>query len=333
MPLKELEVRYATKRFRDYKLADGQGLYLLVRPNGSRLWRMKYRFDGKEKLLSFGRYPEVSLAQARLRCAEARLALARGEDPGPKAAAPIVSFEVAARAWHDNRVSALEPGHAARILSRLERDVFPAIGQRDLKQISAADVLDMLRAVEARGALDVIGGLSGTGKSTLARALGGSIGGAPGARILRSDVLRKRLAGVEPEVRLAAGDYTQDASEKVYDDMGRLAGETLARGQSVIADAVFAKPNERQSIAAVAQTAGCAFDGVWLNVDTEERVRRVAARTIDASDADAGVARAQTALNDQGSTRWGTLEAGGDFSLLEAAARIALNLDARSRNG
>jgi integrase len=155
MPLKELEVRYATKRSKDYKLADGQGLYLLVRPTGSRLWRMKYRFDGKEKLLSFGRYPEVTLAQARLRRAEARLALARGEDPGPKAAAPIVSFEVAARAWHDNRASALEPGHAARILSRLERDVFPAMGQQDLKQISAADILDMLRAVEARGALDV----------------------------------------------------------------------------------------------------------------------------------------------------------------------------------
>lgn len=132
-----------------------KGLYLLVRPTGSRLWRMKYRFDGKEKLLSFGRYPEVTLAQARLRRAEARLALAGGEDPGPKAAAPIVSFEVAARAWHDNRASALEPGHAARILSRLERDVFPALGQRDLKQISAADILEMLRAVEARGALDV----------------------------------------------------------------------------------------------------------------------------------------------------------------------------------
>ncbi|MGZ0073848.1 Arm DNA-binding domain-containing protein [Sphingobium limneticum] len=98
MPLKELEVRYATKRSKDYKLADGQGLYLLVRPTGSRLWRMKYRFDGEEKLLSFGRYPEVTLAQARLRRAEAKLALARGEDPGPKAAAPIVSFEVAAQA-------------------------------------------------------------------------------------------------------------------------------------------------------------------------------------------------------------------------------------------
>ncbi len=155
MPLKELEVRYASRRSKDYKLGDGGGLYLLVRPTGSRLWRMKYRFDGKEKLLSFGRYPEVTLAEARLRRSEAKLALARGEDPGPKALSPVTSFEAAARAWHGNRASGLEPGHAARILSRLERDVFSSLGQRDLKDITAGDVLAMLRAVEARGALDV----------------------------------------------------------------------------------------------------------------------------------------------------------------------------------
>ncbi|MGA1810607.1 Arm DNA-binding domain-containing protein [Sphingobium sp. WW5] len=91
MPLKELEVRYASRRSKDYKLGDGGGLYLLVRPTGSRLWRMKYRFDGKEKLLSFGRYPEVTLAEARLRRAEAKLALARGDDSGPKAASPVTS--------------------------------------------------------------------------------------------------------------------------------------------------------------------------------------------------------------------------------------------------
>ena len=155
MPLKELEVRYASRQSKDCKLGDGGGLYLLVRPTSSRLWPMKYRFDGKEKLLSFGRYPEVTLAEARLRRSEAKLALARGEDPGPRALSPVTSFEAAARAWHGNRASGLEPGHAARILSRLERDVFPSLGQRDLKDITAGDVLAMLRAVEARGALDV----------------------------------------------------------------------------------------------------------------------------------------------------------------------------------
>lgn len=156
MALKELECRYATKRSKDYKLADGGGLYLLVRPNGSRLWRMKYRIDGREKMLSFGRYPDLSLAEARLRRAEAKLALARGEDPGPKAVAQKgITLETAARAWHQNRMDSLEPSHASRILARLGRDVFPVLGQKALKDITAADVLAMLRIVEARGALDV----------------------------------------------------------------------------------------------------------------------------------------------------------------------------------
>jgi integrase len=156
MALKDLEARYATKRTKDYKLTDGQGLYLLVRPNGSKLWRFKYRFDGKEKLLSFGAYPEVSLAAARLRRAEAKIALAQGRDPGGKAAPdPITTFEAAARAWHANREASLDPSHAARLLTRLERDAFPAFGGRDLRMITSVDVLAMVRTVEARGALDV----------------------------------------------------------------------------------------------------------------------------------------------------------------------------------
>jgi hypothetical protein len=91
--LKELEVRYATKRQKDYKLADGQGLYVLVRPNGSKLWRLKYRFGGKEKLLSIGAYPDVSLADARLRRAEAKVTLGQGRDPGAKSA-PVPGHDV-----------------------------------------------------------------------------------------------------------------------------------------------------------------------------------------------------------------------------------------------
>lgn len=156
MALKELEARYATKRSKDYKLADGEGLYLLVRPNGSKLWRFKYRLDGKEKLLSFGRYPDTGLADARLRRAEAKIALGKGIDPGAKDVPPaITTFEEAARAWHANRLASLDPAHASRLLTRLERDAFPAIGSRDLKVVSSADVLAMVRGVEARGALDV----------------------------------------------------------------------------------------------------------------------------------------------------------------------------------
>lgn len=111
MALKELEARYATKRSKDYKLADGEGLYLLVRPSGSKLWRFKYRFAGKEKLLSFGAYPNVGLADARLRRAEAKVALGQGTDPGAKDTRPaITTFEEAARAWHANRFASLDLG-------------------------------------------------------------------------------------------------------------------------------------------------------------------------------------------------------------------------------
>lgn len=156
MALKELEARYATKRAKDYKLADGEGLYLLVRASGSKLWRFKYRFAGKEKLLAFGVYPAVSLAAARLRRAEAKVALGQGRDPGAKEApAAATTFEQAARAWHTHRLASLDKGHAERLMARLERDAFPALGHIDLKAVTSADVLAMVRSVEARGALDV----------------------------------------------------------------------------------------------------------------------------------------------------------------------------------
>jgi integrase len=156
MRLKDLEVRHAAPRDKDYKLADGGGLHLLVRPNGSKLWRMKYRFAGKEKLLSFGAYPSVSLGDARLERAKAKIALAEGLDPGAgNETRKGKTFEQVAREWHGNRLTGLDEAHASRLLRRLERDAFPAIGGMDVRKVTAAQVLEMLRSVEARGALDV----------------------------------------------------------------------------------------------------------------------------------------------------------------------------------
>lgn len=156
MRLKDLEVRHASPRDKDYKLADGGGLHLLVRPNGSKLWRMKYRFAGKEKLLSFGAYPSVGLGDARLERAKAKIALAEGLDPGAgNESRRGKTFEQVARTWHANRLSGLDEAHASRLLRRLERDAFPVIGGIDVRKVTAAQVLEMLRSVEARGALDV----------------------------------------------------------------------------------------------------------------------------------------------------------------------------------
>lgn len=97
----------------------------------------------------FGQYPSVGLAAARLRCVEAKVALGQGLDPGAKNKPPIVTtFEEAARAWHANRLASLDKGHASRLLTRLERDAFPAVGKIDLRAVTSADVLAMLRSIK-----------------------------------------------------------------------------------------------------------------------------------------------------------------------------------------
>lgn len=139
-----------------YKLADGEGLYLLVQPNGAKIWRQRYYVDGAEKLKSFGKYPLVTLAEAREKRFALRRALAAGEPLEPAAAPPVeLTFEEIARRWHGNRKESLNPAHEQRVLSRMERDVFPEIGDRPIRSITAPDVLAMVRKIEDRGALDI----------------------------------------------------------------------------------------------------------------------------------------------------------------------------------
>ncbi|MCI4592476.1 AAA family ATPase [Sphingobium sp. BYY-5] len=178
----------------------------------------------------------------------------------------------------------------------------------------AAEYLDLARVLTSGGParLIAIGGLSGTGKSTLARALGGTVGTPPGARILRSDVLRKRMAGVEPETRLPASAYTALASRGVYGELVRLANKALTGGRAVIADAMFSQPAERDAITAAAEQAACRFDGIWLTISDESRVDRVRARPIDASDADASIAISQSTTHVPPPANWKILETAGE---------------------
>ncbi len=143
--------------------------------------------------------------------------------------------------------------------------------------------------------LIAIGGLSGSGKSTVAHELAPTVGRAPGARLIRSDVLRKRLAGVTPETRLPASAYTLAQNEAVYGAMGELAVAGVQSGQSVIVDAVFARHHERVRIGELAEAAQVPFHGFWLDCSLKTRVARVEGRSGDASDADAAVARIQEA--------------------------------------
>jgi len=154
-----------------------------------------------------------------------------------------------------------------------------------------------------RPTLWAVGGLSGSGKSTWAANMAASFGLAPGAVIVRSDIERKRLFGVGETDRLPSAAYTPEAGERVYERLRTLARRVLATGYSVIVDAVHARPHERDAIEKVAQAAGARFYGVWLDAPEGELVRRVDARTGDASDADAAVVRHQLAY-DLGDVRW-----------------------------
>lgn len=162
MPLTDTAVRKAKPNPKPYKLADERGMYLEVMPNGSKYWRMKYRHSGKEKRLALGVYPDVSLADARDRRDQARKQLANGVDPGAaKQAAKRTakaetqdSFEALAREWFAKYSPSWAAGHSEKIIRRFERDIFPWIGSRPIAQITAPDLLAVLRRIESRGAID-----------------------------------------------------------------------------------------------------------------------------------------------------------------------------------
>jgi integrase len=161
MSLSDVKARNAKSKGEQYKISDADGLYLLVMPAGGKYWRFDYRYDGKRKTLALGTYPEISLLDARGRLCDARKVLAHAIDPGEqkkaqrKAQAAIEnSFEVVAREWHGKNKSIWTPGHADTTLERLERDVFPWLGQQPIDNIKAPDVLRVLRRVESRGAIE-----------------------------------------------------------------------------------------------------------------------------------------------------------------------------------
>jgi integrase len=158
--LTDAACRKAESTDRDRKLFDERGLFLLVRKNGSKLWRMKYQLAGKEKTLSIGPYPEVSLKQARDVRDRARAKLRDGIDPSADkqqrkadmAAEALGTFEKVARAWYDTRATTLTPRYAEQVLSRLEQNAFPKLGKHPIRDVTPAMVLDAIKAVEKRGA-------------------------------------------------------------------------------------------------------------------------------------------------------------------------------------
>lgn len=156
-PLTDIRVKNAKPETKEYKISDGKGLYLLVTPSGGKLWRFKYRYDNKQKGLAFGSYPEVSLADARQRRDDARKLIASGVDPidQKKQQKAIeleqtTTFKNVAIEWHTAFKEKWTEKHAGRLLTRLEQDFFPFLGDTPIKEIKAPDLLELLRRVEIR---------------------------------------------------------------------------------------------------------------------------------------------------------------------------------------
>lgn len=162
MYLTDIKIKQLKPESKTVRYNDGKGLYLEVAPTGGKWWRFKYRFAGKEKRISLGVYPEINLRDARSRCEEVRRKLKDGIDPSlerrsQKACRMVAAentFEAIAREWFSHRRHEIAENHSVSIFSRLERDVFPWIGNFPIQQVSAPAVLALLRRIAARGAVE-----------------------------------------------------------------------------------------------------------------------------------------------------------------------------------
>jgi integrase len=161
--LTDTRVKSAKPKDTAYKLSDERGLHLLVYPNSSKLWQLRYRYEGKEKTASLGKYPDVTLAHAREKRDKMRQQLANAIDPveaqravkEAKKVAQAHSFEAVARTWYASWSSSKSPRHAVYVLRRLEADIFPVIGLRPVSELQAPELVSMLKTIEKRGALDI----------------------------------------------------------------------------------------------------------------------------------------------------------------------------------
>lgn len=238
--------------------------------------------------------------------------LDRGGEAEVLAALPLfMATRAAIRAHVSATAARMQPDDAEAAAIRAEARLYLDLASR------------LLRPVPPR--LIAIGGLSGTGKSTLAYRLAPALGAAPGARVLRSDMIRKRIMGVEPETRLPPEGYRAEVTARVYEAIRTEAEAALAAGAAVVADAVFGRPEERAAIEATAEAAGLPFDGLWLEAPPRVLEARVESRYADASDADAAVVRRQFE-RPTGTIAWQRIDAGGEARRTEAAARKALGL-------
>lgn len=249
MPLTDTAVRTAKPSAKPYKLADEKAMYLLVNPNGSKWWRLKYRFLGKEKLLSFGVYPDVSLKDARQKRDEARALLAKGIDPllnkQVQRAATVErsenSFEVVAREWFAKMLPEWKESHSSKIMARLEQDIFPWLGARPIAELTASELLTVLRRVESRGAIETAHRILQTCGQIFRFGIVTNNGGSRNDRDVAAD-LRGALTSVK------ASHHASITEPKAIGELLRaidgFSGSPVTKCALMLAPLVFVRPGE-----------------------------------------------------------------------------------------
>ena len=207
-------INKAQAREKQYRMPDERGLVLLVRPNGSKLWQLRFRHQGKEKTASLGQYPDVTLADARVKRDEQRKLVAAGSDPvavkreqsKAKKVAQADNFEAVARAWWEHwKAGRTSDHHVAQTLRRLEADVFPKLGTRPIAEIEAPELVEMAKEIEKRGAGELAKRSLQTCNQIFRYAIANSKARRnPAKDIVPSDILKARK--VENYARVGAGE-------------------------------------------------------------------------------------------------------------------------------
>ena len=249
-PLTDIQVNKSKRKENDYKLSDGGGLHLLVSKSGGKLWRMQYRFDGKQKMLSFGQYPAITLAEARQRREDARKLLANGQDPGAikkaiqeaaavSAAIETTTFEKVAREWYAKNEPVWSTGHTATVKTRLEKDVFTQIGSNPVASVTASDVRELLLRVEARGAVDTALRIKIICGQVFRYAVAhGHLEHDPSAALKPREIFQKR------ETKHHAAITDPKALAPLLRDIDEYAGGFVVKSALKLAPMLFARPGE-----------------------------------------------------------------------------------------
>ena len=243
------QVKSAKPAIKAYKLSDGRGLYLLVQPNGAKYWRLKYRFGRKEKLLAIGVYPDVSLAQARAACDEAKALLRDNRDPSSVkqlrknflVEQSNHTFEAIATEWFEQKMMPMSVGYKARTWRLLENDLFPTIGKSPIAEVSAVQLLEALRTIEKRTVY-----IAHRAKQTCSQIFRYAISTGCTDRDIASDLtgaLRPRT------VKHAATLLDPNAIGQLLRSIDAYSGSVVVRGALQLSPLLFVRPGELRTMA------------------------------------------------------------------------------------